>query len=412
MGERRTVVVAGAGIGGLTAALALAHANFQVIVVERAAELSEAGAGIQLSPNAGRVLARLGLDRAVAARAVEPEAIDIRSGRNGATLTSIPATAFRDRYKFPYRVIHRADLQGALLQGIRRHESIALETGATISETLEQPDGLLVRIARAGGSSVVPAEMVVAADGVWSSLRERIPGAAAAAATGMTAWRAVIASDIAAQLAPLDRVSLWLGRGAHLVHYPIAKGAALNIVAVVPETWEKQGWNAPGDMAEIGKHFAGWHENVRRLIAAPLAWQRFAIATVDATAQWVHGRIALLGDAAHAMPPYLAQGAAMAMEDSAVLAHHLRSAPDLTSALRGYEIGRRARVMQVSTATTDTAKIYHAAGLAAHGRDLALRLAGARLGLRRNDWIYRWRPPGSDGGAAGAPGMRELQPPP
>jgi salicylate hydroxylase len=401
MVDGRPIVVAGAGIGGLTAAIALAQAGFRVLVVERALAPSEAGAGIQLSPNAGRVLAGLGLDRFVAAKAIEPESIDIRSGATAATLASIPKAAFRSRYNFPYRVIHRADLQRALIDGVREHDLITLETGATIAETLEQPDGLLVRVARSGASTVVPAEVVVAADGVWSALRDRVNGAAATIASGMTAWRAVIASDIAADLAPMNKVCVWLGRGAHLVHYPIANGAALNIVAIVPETWQKQGWNAPGDKAEIGRHFEGWHATARRLIGAPLAWQKFAITTVDPTGRWADGRVALLGDAAHAMLPDLAQGAAMAMEDAAVLAARLRGAKDMPSALRGYEIERRARVIAVGAATAATAKHYHASGPIALGRDLALRIVGARLILRRNDWIYRWR-------AAGIPGGQRL----
>ena len=393
MGERQTIVIVGAGIGGLTAALALAHAGFRVVVVERAAELSEAGAGIQLSPNAGRVLSSLGLERAIAANAIEPTAIEVRSS-TGALLTSLAASTFRKRYKFPYRVIHRADLQAALVAGARSHELITLETGATIAETLKQPDGLLVRIARIGGTSVMPAGMVIAADGVWSSFRDHVAGAAQAVPSRMTAWRAVIAGDIASGLAPMNRVCLWLGREGHLVHYPIAKGAALNIVAIVPEAWERPGWNAPGDPAEIARHFAGWTEAARRLISAPLAWQKFAITTVDPASAWTDGRVALLGDAAHAMLPYLAQGAAMAIEDGAVLAEYLRGAADIPTALRAYEADRKPRVAKVVAASAATGRHYQASGMTALARDLALGIAGARLILGRNDWIYRWRPPG------------------
>ena len=391
MGERQPIVVAGAGIGGLTAALALAHAGFRVTVVERAAEFSEAGAGIQLSPNAGRILAGLGLDRAIAARAIEPEAIEVRSGAGGRMLAAIPGRAFRDRYKFPYRIIHRADLQAALAAGARAHGLITLEAGATVTETLKQQDGLLVRIARTGGTSVTPAELIVAADGVWSSLRGGVAGAARSTASGMTAWRATVAGDIARELAPMNRVGLWLGREGHLVHYPIAKGAALNIVAIVAEAWDKPGWNAPGEPAEIARRFAGWSAPARRLIAAPLAWHKYAINTVDPAGAWSDGRIALLGDAAHSMLPFLAQGAAMAMEDAAVLAARLRGASDIPAALRDYETERKARVAAVAAASAATARHYHAAGLMAAARDLALRIGGARLVMARNDWIYRWR---------------------
>ena len=394
MGERHPIIVVGAGIGGLTAALALAHAGFRVVVVERAVELSEAGAGIQLSPNAGRVLASLGLDRAIAAKAIEPAAVEVRSSASGRVLTAIPAATFRERYRFPYRIIHRADLQMALLAGARAHELITLETGATITETLKQPDSLLIRIARAGGTSVMPAGMVIAADGVWSSFREHVTGAARAVPAGMTAWRAAIASDVARELAPMNRVCVWLGREGHLVHYPIAKGAALNVVAIVPETWDRPGWNTPGDPAEIAVHFTSWTEAARRLIAAPLAWQKFAITTVDPARAWTEGRVALLGDAAHAMLPYLAQGAAMAIEDGAVLTEHLRGATDIPAALRAYEADRKPRVAKVVAASAATGRHYQASGMTALARDLALRLAGAPLILGRNDWIYHWQPPG------------------
>ena len=194
----------------------------------------------------------------------------------------------------------------------------------------------------------------------------------------------------------MDRVGLWLGRDAHLVHYPVARGAAVNIVAIVTEAWDKHGWSAVGDRADLAQRFKAWPARARRLLAAPVAWQKFAIHRVDASGAWTDGRLALLGDAAHAMAPFLAQGAAMAIEDAAVLANSLRGATDVPAALRTYETARKARVARVAEAANKAGAQYHYGGLLALARDTALRFAGERLTLDRNDWIYRWRAPADE----------------
>ncbi|HVZ14892.1 MAG TPA: FAD-dependent monooxygenase [Bauldia sp.] len=389
-GDRQTIVIAGAGIGGLTAALALSRAGFRAVVVERSDHLSEAGAGIQISPNAGRVLADLGLDAAIAAAAIEPSAIEIRSAAGGKPLTSIAGALFRGRYGFPYRVLHRADLQAALVGAVDADPNVTLHLATTISQHLTQGDGLLVRIAKPGGIDVVPAVAVIAADGVWSSFREKIARSARPSPTGRTAWRALVPADVARNLVAMDRVVLWLGPDAHLVHYPVAQSSAVNIVATVKEEWQKPGWSAPGDRAEINRRFKDWPARARHLIAAPVSWQKYAIVRVPAEAVWVDGRFALLGDAAHAMAPFLAQGACMAIEDAAVLAANLHGATDIAGALSDYAIARKARVARVAAAAWQAGAAYHWSGPFALARDAALRFAGERLILDRNDWIYRW----------------------
>jgi salicylate hydroxylase len=387
--ERQTVVIAGAGIGGLTAALALSEAGFRAIVCERAETLSELGAGIQLSPNAGRVLAGLGLDEAIAADAIEPAAIDVRSGTTGQILVSIPTSRFRERYGFPYRVVHRADLQKILVAAAKRRSDISVRLATTVGEAAPQAGGHLVRVNGAGRSDVVPAAAVIGADGVWSSLRERIPGAATAEATGRTAWRALVSLDNAPAALPTDRVGLWLGHDAHLVHYPVARGAAINLVAIVEEKWDRKSWSAPGDRVWLAERFARWPPDARRIIEAPFGWQKFPIAAVDPTKPWVSGPYALLGDAAHAMAPFLAQGAAMAMEDAVVLARSLAGS-EIATALQAYEKERKERVVRIAGEARRVGEVYHAASPLATFRDWALRFGGAKFVLRRNDWIYRW----------------------
>ncbi len=391
MGERRPFVVVGAGIGGLTAALALAAKGFRIVVVERAAELSEIGAGIQLAPNAGRVLAGLGLDKAIAAAAIEPQSIDVMAGRSGTWLVSIPGATFRTKYGFPYRVIHRADLQRILVAAAARIR-IKTELGTQVESFVPQPGGVMVRLRKATSMDVVSAEALIAADGVWSSLRDKIPGAATPASTGRTAWRSTIPADTAHDIMPIDRVGLWLGSGAHLVHYPVAQGAAVNVVAIIEEPWEKKGWTTAGDPAELAARFANWSVQARRIVAAAVAWQKFAVVTVDPSAAWQDDRLVLLGDAAHAMRPFLAQGAAMAIEDAAVLAERLAAIGDTPAALRAYVAERQPRVAKIAAASTRTGDRFHMSGVMGLGRNLVLRYAGAKLIERDSDAIYRWQP--------------------
>jgi salicylate hydroxylase len=393
MGERPTIVIAGAGIGGLTAALSVAEAGFRVVIVERSAELIEIGAGIQLSPNAGRVLAAFGLEDEIAAAAIEPVAIDVRNGASGASLLTIPVAAFAARYGFPYRVIHRADLQTTLAAAVRRRSDIRLVLGARIDDVLARDDGLFIRARRTDGNEVLAAAGIVGADGVWSETRSRLAGARPAAPTGRTAWRTVIPIDNAPASLAVDRVGLWLGARAHLVHYPVARGAAVNVVAIVEEAFDKPGWAARADYRFVAERFRDWCADVRALVSAPTPWQKFAINTVDPSGPWVDGRTALLGDAAHAMAPFLAQGAAMAIEDAAVLGRALATSPDdVPAAFAAYATERKPRVAQVWKAARRTGGHYHQTGFTAVARDFILRTAGPSFVLGRNDWIYRWEP--------------------
>ncbi|WP_421723397.1 FAD-dependent monooxygenase [Bauldia sp.] len=397
MGERPTFLIIGAGIAGLTTALAIARAGFDAVIAERAEALSEIGAGIQLSPNAGRVLADLGLDDAIATLALEPRLIDIRDGASGAVLTALPVEAFRQRYGFPYRVIHRADLQKVLADAVKAAHGVTLILGAVLDDVLARDDTLFAKLKGHRGE-VMEVAGIIGADGVWSTTRDRVPGARGPVPTGRTAWRTVIPVDNAPASLPTDRVGLWLGPNAHLVHYPIAGGAAVNVVAIIAERWAKPGWNARGDYRLIAERLNGWSPEVRAILAAAATWQRWALNAVDPTGPWSSGATTLIGDAAHAMVPFLAQGAVMAIEDAAVLGDCLAATGgNAEPAFRAYEAQRRQRVTKVWNVANRTGEHYHAEGLTARVRDLALRAAGTRLILMQNDWIYRWRPNGATG---------------
>jgi salicylate hydroxylase len=392
LGERRNIVIAGAGIGGLTAALALAGRGFPTIVCERSDRLSEVGAGIQLSPNVSNVLAGLGIGNALAETAATPRTLDIRSGISGRLLSSVSFADMPRRYGHPWRVMARSELLQVLAGAVTAHPEIELRLGTAVADFAAGPGDLLVGTENREGRSIVPALALIGAHGIATGLREKIDGAESAKPIGRIAWRATIPARAAGNILPADAVGLWLGPDAHLVHYPIAGGRTINIVAIVEEEWTGVGWSEPGDPYELAPHFKRWGNAARAIVGAPSEWRKWAILSVDPTGPWVQDRVALIGDAAHAMPPFLAQGAAMAIEDAAVLAASFAADPDNpAAALFAYEAARKPRVVEVHKAAFDTGMRYHYDGMLATMRNAALWLAGSSLALRTNDWIYGWK---------------------
>ncbi len=308
-------MVAGAGIGGLTASLALARQGFRVIVLEKAARLQEAGAGLQLSPNASRVLIDLGLKSRLA-RAVTPEAVCLMSAANGGEIARLPL----DGKDAPYWVIYRADLQAALRDEIESRSDIELRLGCQFEDVSPHAKGLTV-IQRSGPTRQQElAVALIGADGIWSAVRHHLLPEAQPRFSGLIAWRGTLDATQLPREYTSRRVQLWMGPGAHLVAYPISGARQINVVAVVPGQWNRPGWSEPGDGNEIKSAFvaAGWHAIPRMLVSAVDGWRRWALFTVPGSGQWTDGAVALLGDAAHAMLPFAAQGAAMAIEDAAV----------------------------------------------------------------------------------------------
>ncbi len=389
----RTVIVSGAGIGGLTAALALAAKGFRVVVVEQAARLEETGAGIQLSPNATRILVALGLGDRLAPVVVAPEAVRVRSYR-GRELVRVPLGAAAERrYGSPYWVVHRGDLQAALLGAVRANSDIALRLGARAEDFAVHAKGVTVQTRTAAGAQDEHGIALIGADGLWSPLRMRLGDARPPRFAHRTAWRAVLP---ARPLIPEFRekvVSLWLGPDAHLVLYPVNAGEAVNVVAIVHDEWHEPGWSAPGRPEELLVHYEQWPRVVRNLLALPDRWLKWALYDRPRLRRWSHGPVTLLGDAAHPMLPFLAQGAAMAIEDAYVLAERLGQSPDRPKgAFRRYERQRRRRTARVQRSARFNSRVYHLAGLAAWLRNRVLRGRGGQGLLRRYDWLYAWRP--------------------
>jgi salicylate hydroxylase len=394
----RTIFVAGAGIGGLTASLALAARGFRVVILEKAERLEEAGAGLQLSPNASRVLIELGLQPRLAARAITPDAISLMSARSGGEIARLPlgeAAAFRAGA--PYWVVHRADLQAALQAEVNDNPDIELRLGCQFEDAVAHAKGLTV-VQRSGMTRQQElAQGLVGADGIWSTVRHHLFPEVQPQFSGLIAWRGTLEATALPREYTSRRVQLWMGPNAHLVAYPISGARQINVVAVVPGTWNRPGWSAPGDAFELKNAFASarWPGPARMMVGAVDEWRKWALFTVP-DGKWTEGAVALLGDAAHAMLPFAAQGAAMAIEDAAVLAKCLalslnEGGPTIAAAMQRYARLRRSRVARVRRAARQQGRIYHLRGPAALARDLAIKAMGAQRMLARQDWIYDWR---------------------
>jgi salicylate hydroxylase len=395
----RTVFVAGAGIGGLTAALALAAQGFRVVVLEKTERLEEAGAGLQLSPNASRVLIALGLAPRLAARAVTPDAISLMSAQSGGEVIRLPlGEAATFRAGAPYWVVHRADLQAALQAQVNENPDIELRLGCQFEDAVTHAKGLTV-VQRSGMARQQELALaLIGADGIWSTVRHHLFPDVQPRFSGLIAWRGTLDATQLPREYTSRRVQLWMGPEAHLVAYPIAGAQQINVVAVVPGEWNRPGWSAPGETSEIKNAFAStrWPGHARMMIGAVDGWRKWALFTVPDGGEWTKGEIALLGDAAHAMLPFAAQGAAMAIEDAAVLAKCLGEAAGETGAgipeaLKRYARLRRSRVAQVQRAASRNGMIYHLKGPMAFARDLSIKAMGAKRMLARQDWIYDWR---------------------
>lgn len=415
----KSASIVGAGIAGLTAALALARKGIAVHVLEQAPALEEVGAGLQLSPNASRILAELGLLDALAARWSEPDHILLSSGHALAPLASVPAgAAARRRWGAPYGVLHRASLQAVLLDAVSREPLCTLTTGRrieTAEHALEQVQQRRAAVlhpelretegpGRFNGSqksendlAAAPADLVIAADGVWSQLRQGVPGALPARYSGTIAWRFLVPYGAAPPFLNPRTVTAFLGPQAHLVAYPLAEAQAFNIVALhAHRQAPAAGWSRKGDAAARARlldAFSGWHADIRQLLAEardPLMWPLFECPD----GAWTDGgKTVLIGDAAHAMTPFAAQGAAMAIEDAALLANRLARASDTGQALRHFEATRRERIARVRSRGAFNRFAYHARGPIALTRNLVLSLRGPESLAADLDWLYGYRTP-------------------
>jgi salicylate hydroxylase len=396
----RQIIIAGAGIAGLTAALAFAVRGYPVRVFERAQRLDEVGAGIQLSPNATRILDRLGVLPGLRHTAVRPDAVVLRDASSLVELGRVQLGAAAEwRWKAPYLTAHRADLQSVLLAHVAREPGIQLVTGATVREVTQHPLGVTVSIEIAGRINQATGMLLVGADGVWSDTRRLAGGETKSRFSGQVAWRRTIRAESPAgvSLAAVGVggvVTAFLAPGFHLIAYPVRAGAALNLAAFTRGNAMAETWSGKMDTKVLKNAMPRTAPALLKLADDAGEWTVWPIHTTRQGPWTAPGGIALIGDAAHAMTPFAAQGAAMAIEDAETLAGHVLERPDsVAAALAAWEKERRKRVERVARRGSFNRLAWHAGGPVAIVRNAILRMRTPEKLATSLDWLYGWKPP-------------------
>lgn len=386
------ILIAGAGIAGLATALALARTGRRSIILERRSALSEAGAGIQIGPNGMRVLAALGVEHALEPLAGKPERIVIRTGADGRTLTQLPlGRTMRDRYGAPYWVAHRADLQKVLADAVARAGAglIELRTGYEVASSRPTETGVAVEIA---GRPPIEGQALVGADGIWSALRRRMFPDRELAFSGKIAARCIIPMSLAKGRFAEPETGVWLGHDAHVVHYPVRGGDAVAVVAIIDEAAERPrrwGTDVPSD--GVLARLSGFTAELRAFLDQGEAWQAWSLYDPAPLPAWSSGAVLLIGDAAHPILPFLAQGGVAALEDAAMLAARLHAADGTWNvAVAAFERGRRDRIARIQNAARTNGRIYHMRGMSEFARNTALRLAPPATVINGLHWLYGW----------------------
>ena len=395
---QKQVLIAGGGIGGLAAALGSARAGWEVRLFERAAEFTEVGAGVQIGPNVVRRLQAWGLQRALLAVASFPERLRVRSALTGAELGALRlgATAV-ERYGAAYATIHRADLHGLLLDVARKSSLVHLNLDHQVERHEEQGDAVTVRLLRGDGKSIeVEGDALIGADGLRSGTRAQLLGEAATRVSGHLAYRAVLRQDALPQALRSGDVTVWLGPNLHVVQYPLRRGELLNVVAIRHgqppadlDSWD-HGVNAADLETALAQTCTPLQDLVRAVPQVGEGWRLWPLLDrppVAGAQEMARGLVALLGDAAHPMRPYLAQGAGMAIEDAVELEKSLAMHDvEVSLCLRRYALNRWQRNARVQERSRRNGAIFHASGPLRWGRDAAMGLLGERL--LDQPWLY------------------------
>jgi len=389
----RQALIAGGGIGGLAAALSASRAGWDVRLFERASVFSEVGAGVQLGPNVVKVLHGWGLAQSLEAVAAFPERLQVRSAVSGQALGELPlGAAMARRYGAPYVTLHRADLHGLLLQAVQQQTDAKLHLDRPLQSFSQTAQAVTVK---AEGGPEIEGDALIGADGVWSTVRQQLLGDGLPRRTGHLAYRALVSQASLPEKLRTQHVTVWLGPRMHVVQYPVRSGDWLNVVAIVhgEVAADADPWDHSANAADLAAALAGSCAALRELVDALAGWRLWALsdrAPMQGAHQHAVGRVALLGDAAHPMLPYLAQGAGMAIEDAAELGHTLAQALDpafdVPTMLQRYALNRWQRNARVQARALRNGQIFHAGGLLRWGRDAALKVLGEKL--LDMPWLY------------------------
>jgi 2-polyprenyl-6-methoxyphenol hydroxylase-like FAD-dependent oxidoreductase len=381
------ILIVGGGIGGLATALVLARDGHAVTVLEQAPSFGEIGAGIQLGPNIFRMFAYLGLTDAVSKVSFFPPGLGMNDVRTGEKVVRVPlGDMARAAYGFPYGVIYRADLHQVFLDACGAQENVTLRTNARLESFEQSGDRVLARLA---DGEMLEAAALIGADGLWSKVREAIVGDGKPRVSGHIAYRAVLKrEDVPAHLWS-DDVLLWGGEKTHLVHYPLRRGELFNLVAVFHSNKYEEGWNTFGDTAELTERFAHACPQVQELLQKIETWKMWVLCDREPVKNWTDRRVTLLGDAAHPMLQYLAQGAGQAIEDAVVLREALRfTHGDVAKAFQHYQQARYLRTGRVQLTARFYGDIYHASGVQRELRNQLFQSGTESAGFAGLQWMY------------------------
>jgi 3-hydroxybenzoate 6-monooxygenase len=385
----QTVLVVGGGIGGLTTALALARKGIPVQVLEQAAEFKEIGAGIQLGPNVFRMFELLGLTDAVFRWAAFPESLEMRDSMTGESVIEMRIDKLYDRYHAPYGVIHRADLLDRIHDACRSSNLIELLPSRKVVAIEDNGSGVTVQTE---GGETYKGAALIGCDGLWSTVRQHIVGDGKPVVSGHIAYRAVLPTADWPKEYRLPKMIIWAGDKTHLVHYPLRRGELFNLVVVFHSDRYEEGWDSYGDPAELHERFSEKCEPVRTLLKKVNSWKMWVLCDRPPIKNWSKGRITLLGDAAHPMLQYLAQGACMAIEDAVCLANQIEATGgDYPAAFRKYQELRYLRTARVQIMARVYGEVYHANNVVRELRNKVLREWLSQGGVDMS-WLYGEQP--------------------
>lgn len=386
--DKLPILIVGGGIGGFATALALSRHGIASHVFEQSSEFKEVGAGIQLGPNVFRMFKQLGLTEAISEVAVFPDWMGMNDALSGEVVTRVPINTpeFRDKFEFPYGVIFRPDLHMTLIDACKASPDVVMSVGTKITGYEDAGDSVSVTTQ---DGKTIEGRALIGADGIWSMIRDDIVGDGKPRVSGHIAYRAVLPESQVPQANHINEVILWAGPKTHLVHYPLHKKEIFNLVAVFHSDKYEEGWDSFGDTEELEKRFSGQHENVLNMLAKIESWRMWVLCDREPVKNWSKGNITLVGDAAHPMLQYLAQGACMAIEDGVCLANKVAmNGDDLATAFKEYQAARYLRTARVQLTARFYGDAYHAAGPTAELRNM---MVGARTPAQSYEgmkWLY------------------------
>jgi 3-hydroxybenzoate 6-monooxygenase len=386
-GDDDAILIVGGGIGGMATALALSRIGQQSVLFEQSEEFKEIGAGIQLGPNAFQMLAALGVEDEIRQLANFPEALVVMDALSGECLTEVvTGETFENRFDKPYGLIHRADLHRVLTDACRRSAYVALHPGQKVVGFENRDDH--VEITTQSGKSW-RGSALIGADGLWSTIRAGIVGDGPPRVAGHIAYRAVLPAAEVPPANSRNAMTVWLGPKTHLVHYPLRRGQLFNLVAVFHSDRYEEGWDSYGDPTELAEKFRDQRPEVLGILEKIESWRMWVLCDRQPIRDWCRGRVGLLGDAAHPMLQYLAQGAAMSLEDAVCLSNCLASGRGkVERALQAYQAKRYLRTTHVQLMARLYGEAYHASDATRDLRNQYLTSRSALQGYDSFDWMY------------------------